>query len=131
MTLQSEEEVQPDYKRSNKQGPSVVSYNKHHEICLSYKHSQLILPIPLHITPAFSTDLVTLQWRLHFEFVTSLTPTIVPSSNLEGKEDKTWQGPSTLNIETMIWNLPIKVLPTTPQHVSQGLQAQSKYVLAI
>lgn len=55
--LQSEEEIAPDCRRISKQGPAVVSYNKYHEMCLSLKHSQLILPIPLHITPAFSTDM--------------------------------------------------------------------------
>ncbi|KAL0270231.1 UNVERIFIED_CONTAM: hypothetical protein PYX00_007702 [Menopon gallinae] len=129
VTLQSEEEIQPEHKRFSKQGPAIVSYNKHHEMCLSWKYSQLILPIPLHITPAFSTDLVSLQWRLHFEFVTSQTTQTQQEAN--DKEDKSWQGPPVLNIETMVWNLPIKILPTTPQHVSQGLQAQSKYTTVI
>lgn len=57
VTLQSEEEVHPDHKRSVKQAPSVISYNKQHEMCLSWKYLQLILPIPFHITPAFSTNL--------------------------------------------------------------------------
>ena len=57
VTLQSEEEIAADSRRWAKQASSVISYSKHHEVCLSLKYSQLILPIPLHTTPAFSTPL--------------------------------------------------------------------------
>ncbi|EEB17277.1 conserved hypothetical protein [Pediculus humanus corporis] len=131
VTLQSEEEVQADNKRTVKQGPSIVSYNKQHEICLSWKYLQLILPIPFHITPGFNTNLVSLQWRLHFEFVTSLTPISNDDIEMNEKDDKTWQGPSSLNIETMIWNLPIKILPTAPQLVTQGIPGTAKNTIII
>ncbi|KAK6639758.1 hypothetical protein RUM43_008033 [Polyplax serrata] len=130
VTLQSEEEVHPDHKRSVKQAPSVISYNKQHEMCLSWKYLQLILPIPFHITPAFSTNLVSLQWRLHFEFVTSTTPLSADDPPNDENEEKSSQGPSSLNIETMIWNLPIKILPTTPYLVGQSHQA-TKYSIVI
>jgi hypothetical protein len=42
-----------------------------------------------------------------------------------------WGGPATLNIETMAWNLPIKIFPTTPFQISQGLQTQVKHRLAV
>ncbi|XP_063231541.1 RAB6A-GEF complex partner protein 2 isoform X2 [Bacillus rossius redtenbacheri] len=124
--LQSEEEIVPGCKRWAKQGPAVVSYNRFHEVCHSLRHSQLILPIPLHITPAFSTDLVTLKWRLHFEFVTSGSSEALPVPEPDANGN-VWQGPATLHIETMIWNLPVKICPTVPSQVSHGLQAQSKY----
>jgi hypothetical protein len=57
VVLQSEEEIAPGCRRWSKQGSAVVSYTKYHEVCLSLKHSQLILPIPLHVTPGFVTDL--------------------------------------------------------------------------
>ena len=119
--LQSEEEVAAGCRRWTNQSSSVMSYTKYHEMCISLKYSQLILPIPLHITPGFSTDLVKLQWRLHFEFVTS-----IPQGETED-----WHAPATLNIETMVWNLPIKIYPTTPLQISHGLQTHSKPRLII
>ncbi|KAJ8874265.1 hypothetical protein PR048_025108 [Dryococelus australis] len=128
--LQSEEEIAPGCKRWAKQAPAVVSYNRFHEVCYSLKHTQLILPIPLHITPAFSTDLVMLKWRLHFEFVTSGGNEALPVPEADANGN-VWQGPAALNIETMVWNLPIKICPTVPLQVSHGLQAQSKYRVTI
>lgn len=131
VVLQSEEEITPGCRRWSKQSSAVVSYTKYHEVCLSLKQTQLILPIPLHVTPGFTTDLVTLQWRLHFEFVTSNTQLIheLPARELEN--GNTWGGPATLNIETMVWNLPVKIYPTTPLQISQGLQSQLKHRLAV
>nr|CAD7392969.1 unnamed protein product [Timema cristinae] len=120
-----QEEIAPGCKRWSKQGPTVISYSKFHEVCYNLKHSQLILPIPLHITPAFSTDLVSLTWRLHFEFVTS---TATPAA---GASQDTWQGPSTLDIETMVWNLAVRIYPSTHLQMSGGVQAQSKYRVTI
>lgn len=74
---------------------------------------------------------VTLQWRLHFEFVTSNTQLIHELPAMELENGNIWQGPATLNIETMVWNLPIKIYPTTPLQISQGLQSQLKHKLAV
>jgi len=30
----------------------------------------------------------------------------------------TWQGPATLNVETMVWDLPVKILPSNPVNAS-------------
>lgn len=74
---------------------------------------------------------VTLQWRLHFEFVTSDTQLMheLPARDLENGD--VWGGPATLNIETMVWNLPIKIYPTAPLQVSQGLQTQARNRLTV
>ena len=50
---------------------------------------------------------------------------------MELENGNIWQGPATLNIETMVWNLPIKIYPTTPLQISQGLQSQLKHKLAV
>lgn len=106
----------------------IVTYSKHHEVCLGLKYTQLILPIPLHVTPAFTTGLVTLRWRLHFEFVTSTSKDLkVPAENLRGE----WKAPVEVPIETMVWSLPIKLFSTTPQQVSQCLQNNTAYKLTI
>jgi RAB6A-GEF complex partner protein 2 len=35
----------------------ITSYSKHHDVCLGFLQTQMILPIPLHVTPSFKTDL--------------------------------------------------------------------------
>lgn len=119
VSLQCEEETTVEIKNKTVKQSRIVTCNKHHEVCLGLKHSQLVLPIPLHLTPAFSTPLVSLKWRLHFEFVTST------SEGLKGPEPGQcgWQAPAELPIETMVWSLPIRLFSTTPLQVSQGLQS--------
>ncbi|XP_015518745.1 RAB6A-GEF complex partner protein 2 [Neodiprion pinetum] len=122
VALQSEEHVAEGYRRA-RTSPALVSYNKHHEVCLGLKYSQLVLPIPLHVTPDFTTDLVTLKWRLHFEFVTTAMPVDMPNEKAND-----WRGPSSLDIETMIWDLPLRLHPTTtPPNAAQ----QTKYHIVI
>ncbi|GLV43330.1 uncharacterized protein CBL_03873 [Carabus blaptoides fortunei] len=127
VSLQCEEESSVEIKNKPVKQSRVVTYNKHHEVCLGLKHSQLILPIPLHVTPAFTTPLVCLKWRLHFEFVTSTDKALeAPSLDQCG-----WQAPSEIPIETMIWSLPIRLFSTTPLHVLQGLQTSPPHSLII
>lgn len=109
VTLQSEEKIAGDYKSHFKQDTAVISYSKHHEICLHMDYCQLNLPIPLHATPAFNTELITLSWKLHFEFVTGH-----PGSTDIVLTDDTWQAPESIMIETMVWDLPIQIYPTIP-----------------
>ncbi|XP_044728554.1 RAB6A-GEF complex partner protein 2 [Chrysoperla carnea] len=120
-TVESKNNKEPS-KRSR-----IITFNKHHEVCLGLKHSQLILPVPLHVTPAFSTPLVTLKWRLHFEFVTSTSKQLIPP----GLDQCGWQGPSELPIETMVWSLPVRIFSTTPLQVSLALQAATEHSLII
>ncbi|XP_066260693.1 RAB6A-GEF complex partner protein 2 [Euwallacea similis] len=114
VSLQCEEET--TIEDSSKQ-IRIITFSKHHEVCLGYKYTQLILPIPLHVTPAFETDLVSLKWRLHFEFVTSTHKGLSPPNFAETY----WQAPSEVPIETMVWSLPIRLYSTTPGHVAQGM----------
>ncbi|KAK9877476.1 hypothetical protein WA026_018585 [Henosepilachna vigintioctopunctata] len=103
------------------------TFSRHHEVCYGYRQTQLVLPIPLHVTPAFSTNLVTLKWILHFEFVTS------DSKGLEfpGLSSTYWQAPTEVAIETMVWSLPIQLYSTTPLHVAQGVQSNDLHTLVI
>lgn len=57
VTLVSEEELQEDCKGRTKQSITTVAYNKHHEFSLHLNLTQIILPIPLTVTPAFSTNI--------------------------------------------------------------------------
>lgn len=96
----------------------ITNFTKHHEICVGLMQTQMILPIPLHVTPSFSTDLVEVRWRLHFQFVTTTSEDLMPS---EGPADdkEIWNGPRNIDIETMIWNLPIKIHSTNPTQIYQ------------
>jgi len=127
VTLQSEENVSETCQQRSNQGATVVSYSKVHEMCLGLQHANIVLPIPLHITPGFQTNIVNLSWHLHFEFVTTThqqpQTTTVPGDM--------WQGPTALEIETMVWNLPVKIYPTSPLHLAQGLPTQSEFQVNI
>lgn len=123
VALQSEEHIAEEYRQGKNPAPALVSYSKYHEMCLNLKYSRLVLPIPLHVTPDYSNHLVTLKWRLHFEFVTIPKLVDMPNENTIN-----WQGPSTLDVETMIWDLPLHIHPTTtPPNTFQ----QNKYSIVI
>lgn len=68
-----------------------------------------------------------LQWRLHFEFVTSTSKAIEPPT----LDQCGWQAPAEVPIETMIWSLPIRLFSTTPMQVAQGLQSNTAHKLII
>ena len=59
MSLQPEEVTrnQSPTKNVNKENSSrSMTVARYHEVTVGLTHSQLILPIPLHITPAFDGD---------------------------------------------------------------------------
>lgn len=102
----------------------IMNFTKHHEVCLGLSLTQMILPIPLHVTPSFITDLVELKWKLHFEFVTSMNDSLNPPSI----EESGWQAPTDIDIETMVWNLPVTLYPTAPLQIPM---ASGKHSLII
>lgn len=119
VTLQSEEQISEECRRKPGQGSAVTSYVKHQEMCLHMVRTHINLPIPLTATPAFITDIVCQRWRLHFEFVTSVSQLSSPSEVMSTTKDGgQWRGPATLDVETMVWDMPIKVFPTNPLHAS-------------
>uniref|UniRef100_A0AAX7UPT5 GP1 homolog, RAB6A GEF complex partner 1 n=1 Tax=Astatotilapia calliptera TaxID=8154 RepID=A0AAX7UPT5_ASTCA len=122
VSLQSEEEIQQQYQRRPGQTPSVTGHGRHLESCLHTAFSHFSLPIPLNVTPGFSRDIVTLRWRLHFEFVTAREPMEPPTVLQNQSEVTVWAGAEHVDVDTFSWNLPIKVLPTNPalaSYVSQ------------
>lgn len=74
---------------------------------------------------------VSLQWRLHFEFVTSKTEVPGPSTPQNAEDQIEWRAPSSLEIETMVWDLPITVLPTTPSQVAQAICMPAQQTLKL
>lgn len=146
VSLQCEEETVIDPSGTKNKQTRIITYSKHHEVCLGYNYTQLILPIPLHVTPTFTTDLgksllsmkiyilfnnlllpVSLKWRLHFEFVTSTSKDLDPPYPTQNS----WQAPTDIPIETMVWSLPIKLFSTTPMQVAQGLQTNTVHKMAL
>lgn len=122
VSLQSEEEIQQQYQRRPGQATSVTGHGRHLESCLHTASSHFSLPIPLNVTPGFSTDIVTLRWRLHFEFVTAREPMEPPIVQQNQSEVTVWSGAEHVDVDTFSWDLPIKVLPTNPalaSHMSQ------------
>lgn len=127
VSLQCEEETNIQQNDQVIKQLQIITFNNQHEVCLGLKYTQLVLPIPLHITPDFTTSLMSLRWRLHFEFVTSTNKSL-ENPKLDENE---WQAPADLSVETMVWNLPIKIFSTTPVHVIQGLQTNNVHRLLI
>jgi len=111
--LQMEEIVVDDFKKRSGQPNSVISFHKQINHCLFTKKQAIVVPIPLHVSPEFMTEIVILKWRLHFEFVTGRKP-------LQGQVlddmagDTMWQGPFNVKTSGMSWDLPVKILPTVP-----------------
>lgn len=69
-----------------------------------------------------SLTLVSLRWRLHFEFVTAREPVELPTVLQNQSEVTVWTGAEQVDVDTFSWDLPIKVLPTNPalaSYVSQ------------
>lgn len=66
----------------------------------------------------YFTFIVCLRWRLHFEFVTSCEPLPGSERPSNPEDSASWRGPATINVETMVWDLPVKIYPTSPLHAS-------------
>ncbi|KAM7077801.1 LOW QUALITY PROTEIN: RAB6A-GEF complex partner protein 2 [Ciconia maguari] len=122
VSLQTEESIQEEFQHWPGQPISFSTHAHHQEACLHTAQSSFFLPIPLSSTPGFTTNIVSLKRRLHFEFVTSgelVGTCLVRGSQLEAI---TWTGVEQIEVDTFSWDLPIKVLPTNPilaSYVSQ------------
>ncbi|MGH0126336.1 UNVERIFIED_CONTAM: hypothetical protein FKN15_077326 [Acipenser sinensis] len=114
VSLQSEEHVEEQYQRRPGQPASLTAHTRHQESCLHTAATHFCLPIPLSATPGFNTDIVSLRWRLHFEFVTARDPVEPPTVPENQSEVITWTGADHIDVDTFSWDLPIKVLPTNP-----------------
>lgn len=126
VSLQCEEKTTLEGGDSNEQ-TRIMTFGNFHDVCLGYDYTQLILPIPLYVTPEFSTKLVGLSWRLHFEFVTSTNKDLI----LPPLQQTEWQAPSEVTVETMVWSLPIKLYSTTPNQVAQGVITNTENKIVI
>jgi len=131
VSLYCEEQVKFDQKIK----PKVTIKQSFQEFSFGYDETNFTLPIPLHGTPSFDDDNCTLSWMLRFEFVISASTSepitrqpVLEETSTEGHE---WNGPAHCQVETMTWNLPIKVLPTSPKQVANVVQVQTEYSMII
>lgn len=118
VTLQSEEQIAEECRKKASQGSAITSYVRHQDTCVHTLKSHFSVPVPLTATPGFMTDIVCQRWRLHFEFVTAIEPLTGPERPRHPDESVTWRGPATIQVETMVWDLPIKMFPANPIHAS-------------
>ncbi|KAH8343938.1 hypothetical protein KR084_002032 [Drosophila pseudotakahashii] len=84
-----------------------------HQVCYATLQTQVVVPIPLHVTPTFRTDLVDVRWRLHFEFVT----TTMMDFGIPNPEFGELKAPAELPVETMVWNLPVTIYAANPLQI--------------
>jgi len=120
--LQSEEVITEECKVSPRSsGTFITSHSKYHDFCLHTESTQIILPIPLTVTPAFKTNVLSLSWKLHFEFVTTKPENLTPVRVTDSQGVMT-QSPANLDVQTMVWDLPLDIHPNHPVTVARGLQ---------
>lgn len=131
VTLQSEESISEECRKKSSQGSSLTSYVRHQEMCLHTAKSNFSIPVPLTATPSFITDIVCQRWRLHFEFVTSLEPVKGEVRKNDTDESVTWRGPATMKVETMVWDLPIKMFASNPVYASSVSLLKLRHSIAI
>lgn len=92
---------------------------QHHWVC------ETIFHISHHWTICLNfLFVVDVRWRLHFEFVTSTSDSLTPLH----VDENNWQAPVDIPIETMVWNLPVTLYPTSPIQI---LQQSGKHSLII
>ena len=124
VSLCQAEQVAGEHKVREDQQDKILTHSKHHEVSLGFAHSHFVLPVPLQLAPSFSTPVCSISYYLHFEFVTTASKgekQEVPEE--EGGSE--WQGPTKMEIETMVWDLPIKLYTTYPNHAAQSFRHEA------
>lgn len=103
----------------------VTTHVTSHEMSYALLKTEVVLNIPLHLTPSFSDDLIELRYRLHFEFVISKKVEFdaIQHYTTDSEENKMesvaieLRSPNEISVETMIWDLPITVYATNPLQI--------------
>lgn len=123
VTLETVEHIEDSHRATpaGKRPASVESgvvtvHARHSEFCRHLTTSTVMLPIPLATTPQFSTGIVSVEWRLGFEFVLAAGGVDTPPVVIEGLPggDTIVVGPAAVEVDKIKWNMPISVLPTNP-----------------
>ena len=79
---------------------------------------------------------VTVRWQLHFEFLIAqgsgkdMLQCATPSSGFSGSNATTWKGMRSITMDTMTWDLPVNILPTSPDQ-AEPLTQQKQHVIKL
>lgn len=71
-----------------------------------------------------------LTWRLHFEFVNT-KPEDINTYKIVDPQGMLEQGPAEMKVQTMVWDLPINILPTHPLQIGRGLSMASTMSIVV
>ncbi|CAM9409302.1 unnamed protein product [Lampetra fluviatilis] len=120
--LQAQERVEASTCQQRHRSPAPVTHASHHELCLHTGRTHAALPVPLHAPPSFSSPLVSVRWRLHFQFVVAVEPEVVPPLQRGSAPGLgcVWRGAQSVRAETLSWDMPITVLPCDPLTARSG-----------
>jgi len=100
-----------------------VTMSYYEECCCLATKTHFLLPIPVTATSDFNHKIVSVRWRLHFEFI--IDSTNKDLENSEQEEDLEGIVPKKFKTESMLWDLPVHVLATNPIQASLMMQAES------
>jgi hypothetical protein len=110
--LESREKIQPSYSIKSKEQVAQQSRICHGETHLNTwnaKRVTIALPIPVTASPEFESSLLSVQWSLRAEFITSKSNDIYNSTrHTEGFE--TLEAKQSLNVDPFDCTIPLKVL---------------------
>eukprot|EP00052_Salpingoeca_macrocollata_P016187 m.129745 g.129745 ORF g.129745 m.129745 type:complete len:515 (-) comp19957_c0_seq3:67-1611(-) len=126
VALECIEEIHRDHNIDKiKERTSIFA--KTHEFCRHKSLASVMLPIPLCCCAQFSTPIVTVSWRLSFEFIIGSAVEQIGVFSPPDTQDLLVSAPNDIEGEVLKWSLPIYVLPTNPLNmpvktVSQALR---------
>ena len=121
---------------------SRIRHGKFHDFCYGAHEASMCLEIPLHITPTFKSNLCSIAWMIQFEFVVScdksfdqfpMIPAGMGDSASNNPEQPAptmnceWNGPQQLQVQTLVWTLPITILPCDPYQVDTSLRNKNSF----
>lgn len=92
---------------------------------------QHLLPLMISMS-----SIVSVKWQLHFEFmigqISSSSELLgaTPSTSFSGSSATTWKGVGSVAMDTMTWDLPINILPTSPDQ-AEPLTQQKHHVVKL
>jgi len=115
VTLQSEEIIAEECRKKPNHSPSTItSHVELKEFSLFLKKSDFTMQMPVHLTPTFVSDIISLRWRLHFEFALSKTPIQKIQKSNDPAVSVSWHPPSQVGVDVISWVLPIAIHPFDP-----------------
>ncbi|OQV16077.1 putative RAB6A-GEF complex partner protein 2 [Hypsibius exemplaris] len=118
VSLIGEEHICEEHRKAKSVAFSENIVSKSHDFCLCLTQSNFILPVPLHVTSSFASEIVEFRWKLRFEFALSseMFHLEVPSVGNEN-QSVLWRPPLRVPVETILWDVPIDIYPTDPIQV--------------